>query len=127
MTKDNKRPVNLRLVTFKFPVTAILSILHRVTGVFLFLLLPFCVYLLSKLLAHSAPIPAVIASLSVFWVKLLAWALLLCIILHVLAGVRHMIMDLGYGENFLVARATALIVLIAFAFLVIITGDWLWM
>jgi succinate dehydrogenase / fumarate reductase, cytochrome b subunit len=126
MIRDNKRPVNLRLITFKFPATAILSILHRITGVFLFLLLPFSVYLLSILLTVS-PMPTVLALLNVLWVKFLAWSLLLCIILHVLAGVRHMIMDMGYGEGFPVARATALVVLIAFAFLVIITGDWLWM
>ena len=36
MAMSSERPVNLDLTTFRFPVTAIASILHRVCGVILF-------------------------------------------------------------------------------------------
>ncbi|HLF66576.1 MAG TPA: succinate dehydrogenase, cytochrome b556 subunit, partial [Gammaproteobacteria bacterium] len=37
---NTNRPINLNLFTIRFPLPAIVSILHRVSGVFLFLLLP---------------------------------------------------------------------------------------
>ena len=36
MAMSSERPVNLDLTTFRFPITAIASILHRVCGVILF-------------------------------------------------------------------------------------------
>ncbi|MCH1448834.1 MAG: succinate dehydrogenase, cytochrome b556 subunit, partial [Litoricolaceae bacterium] len=36
MAMSRERPVNLDLTTFSFPITAIASILHRVSGVILF-------------------------------------------------------------------------------------------
>ena len=48
---NDKRPVNLDLSTIKFPVTAIASITHRVTGVAIFLALPILLWMLDRSLA----------------------------------------------------------------------------
>ena len=43
---QTKRPVNLDLSTIRFPLPAIISILHRITGIWLFLALPFLLVML---------------------------------------------------------------------------------
>ncbi len=48
---NDKRPVNLDLTTIKFPVTAIASITHRITGVAIFVAIPVLLWMLDRSLA----------------------------------------------------------------------------
>lgn len=45
MANNNKRPVFLNLARIHFPVTAVISIAHRLTGLLLFLLIPVLIWL----------------------------------------------------------------------------------
>ena len=96
---DKKHPVNLNLLSIKFPITAITSILHRLSGVFLFLLIPIILYIWSYSLTSSLHFANVQAWLGSWGVKILLWLLLAALIYHLVAGIRHLIMDLGYGES----------------------------
>ena len=49
----NKRPVNLNLMSFKFPLTALVSIAHRISGVLMFLLIPVALFQLHAVLNSS--------------------------------------------------------------------------
>lgn len=98
IVKDN-RPVYLNLFQFKFPVTAIASILHRLSGVFLFLLIPGLLYALSLSLAsvHSFhTVKSWFTAPCCQWV-LAFMAVALCY--HVLAGLRHLLMDCHVGDG----------------------------
>lgn len=99
------RPVNLKLFTLKFPVTAIASILHRISGFILFLLIPFFLSMLQAIMYF----PELFSEFSIN--KVLLVMVCTALIYHLFAGVRHLIMDCGYGETKAVARLSAYLVL----------------
>ena len=76
------RPVYLNLWRIRFPVTAIVSILHRISGVVIFLGLPFLLYILSQSLSRKI----VLIKLLPCWqnpaMKLILWILLAAVTLH---------------------------------------------
>lgn len=120
------RPVNLDLMTIKLPVPAIASILHRISGVLLFLALPILVCLLSESLDGASGFAKAQAQLSTVWGKLVMWAILSATIYHWVAGVRHLIMDLGFGESLKAGRCSAKAALALSAILIVLAGVWLW-
>ena len=123
----NKRPVNLDLTTIHFPVTAIISILHRISGVWLFIALPFILQMLYKSLDSLQSFARLDMNLTNHWyTRALLWSVLAAASYHLVAGIRHMIMDLGIGDNFKSGKKTAWLVLFISAVLVVIEGVWLW-
>ena len=122
-----KRPVNLDLTKFKFPIMAIISILHRVSGVILFLALPFFLYQLQASLNSTADFTSLqgghlLSSLSTCaW-----WLVLVALSFHIIAGIRHLLMDFGVGEQVRSGRIGAIVVLVVFVMVAIWLGVWLW-
>lgn len=108
-TTDN-RPVFLNLLRIRQPVTAVLSILHRISGVLMILSLPGLVYLLNLSLSNKAGF-AVVANLLTSPVSKIV-AVLFCwaITHHVLAGIRFMLLDFDVGVERTAARQTAWLV-----------------
>lgn len=121
-----KRPVNLNLFTIKFPITAIVSILHRASGAILFLLIPFLLWLFDTSLASEGNFIELQAILVNPLVKILIWLILAAFFYHLLAGIRHMVMDLGFAESLQAGRFSSWLVIILTLILIILTGIWLW-
>lgn len=101
------RPVFFDLTRIQMPVGALTSITHRVTGIVLALGIPFGFYVLHlsldsaqsyERLTHTASTGVFKAALIVF-----IWALSH----HLLAGVRHLLMDIGVGSHLADARRSA--------------------
>lgn len=120
------RPVNLNLLTIKQPITAVLSILHRITGILLFLALPLLLWSLSTALSDETGFNTVASYLADPLGKLIALTIWLVVVFHLIAGVRHIVMDMGYGESLKAARLSALIVMLLTGVLVVLGGIWLW-
>ncbi|MDX2164971.1 MAG: succinate dehydrogenase, cytochrome b556 subunit [Gammaproteobacteria bacterium] len=120
------RPVNLNLFTIRFPITAIISILHRITGVLLFLFVPLIVWALQASLASPDSFAAVQEIFTLGVVKFLIWVCLSGLIYHMLAGIRHFIMNFGFLESLSAMRLTAKIILGLSILLSLIVGVWLW-
>lgn len=124
---NNKRPVNLDLTTIRFPVTAIISILHRISGVWLFLALPLLIITLHGSLDSIQSFAALDLYISnLFFLRFLIWTVLAAGTYHFVAGIRHMILDMGIGDSFQSGKKTAWIVLMISAILIVIEGVWLW-
>lgn len=106
-------PVFLNLAQIRFPIGAIASIAHRVAGVLLFIALPVVALLLDASLRTEAGFVAVRDLLSSpLWIATAA-VLLWALVHHLLAGVRHLLMDVGVGSELVRARASARLVLVA--------------
>lgn len=58
--------------------------------------------------------------------KLILWAILAGFIYHFVAGVRHLMMDLGYFETLQGAKVLATCVLVVAAALIVLAGVWIW-
>lgn len=93
------RPVYLNMFAFAFTVTAIASIIHRVTGVLLALgLIPLIIIWHTSLISE-ANFALVSEWMQWMWLKVFVWAYLSCLFYHALAGIKHLAMDLGWGET----------------------------
>ena len=121
-----QRPVFLNLFQMKFPAMAVASILHRISGVIIFLGLPFALYLLDHSLRSSAEFAAMQSLMMQPAIKFLLWVLLSASAFHVLAGIRHMIMDCGFGEHLSTARMTAFFIMLLEIAVMVLLGVWLW-
>lgn len=113
MTASTQRPVHLNLLKIKLPIGGIMSIIHRATGVFMFLALPVLIYLLNLSLSGVAGFAQadglVHSVVGVVFVFLLMWS----IAHHLLAGMRYLLIDIDKGVEKETARQTALGVTIA--------------
>ena len=93
------RPVNLDLTTVKFPLPAITSILHRISGVALFFGIGVVLYLLQLSLESEAGFERVTELFRATPVKLVVWLILTGLLYHLIAGIKHLLMDWGLGES----------------------------
>lgn len=123
---NKKRPVNLDLGSMKFPPMAIASVLHRVSGVVLFVLLPIMIFLLGQSLQSEEMFNQIKIKLSEPYYKFILWAFSAALIYHILAGIRHMIMDLGFGEDLCTGRRTSILVIVLAVIATIFLGIWIW-
>lgn len=122
----SNRPVNLSLTQFKFPIAAIVSILHRISGVLLFLALPVLLYTLSHSLQSDDAFAQVVQYMRSPVALFFAWVILSATLFHLLAGIRHLMMDLGLGEGLKAGQFTAISVIVLTAIGAILMGVWLW-
>ena len=123
---NSQRPVNLDLRTIKLPITAYTSILHRVSGVILFLGIVIVLFALDKSLASEEGFAEVQACLASPLAKLIIWGLLSALLYHLVAGVRHLIMDLGVGESLEGGKLGSKIVIVVSVVVILLAGVWIW-
>ena len=100
-------PKFLNLSQIRFPVGAIASIGHRVSGVLLLVSLPLLALALDRSLRSESEFEALRDLVSEPWRALLLVILVWAAAHHVLAGVRHLLMDIGVGSRLSQARTSA--------------------
>ncbi len=105
-----RRGAFFNLAKIGFPVGAVASFLHRVSGVLLLFGLPLLVYLFHCSLAGPTEFAALAMYARAPWVRVLALVPVWALSHHVLAGVRHLLMDGGVGWQLQVARRSAWLV-----------------
>lgn len=124
---NHQRPINLDLGSLKFPPMAIASILHRISGVALFLLLPWMLYFLKLSLASAASFEHLhMLIVTCVWYKLVILTFTSAFMYHLLAGIRHLLMDMGFGETLVAARRSSYIVIGLSVIGSILFGAYLW-
>ncbi|HNI38140.1 MAG TPA: succinate dehydrogenase, cytochrome b556 subunit [Pseudomonadales bacterium] len=122
----DKRPVNLDIGTIRLPISALVSILHRVSGVALIGAIAILLGLLDYSLRSADSFAAVISLLASVPMKLLMLAVLAAFIYHLVAGIRHLVMEFGIGESLEGGRKGAVLVIAFTAIGVVLAGVWLW-
>mgnify|MGYP003986524045 CR=1 FL=1 len=123
---NDNRPVNLDITTIKFPLAAIASILHRISGIGLFVGVGILLYFLEISLRSEASFAEVASLLENTLIKLLFWLILAAVFYHLIAGIKHLLLDLGLGESKQGAKTGALVTWILFVITAGIGGIWLW-
>lgn len=125
-TSKNSRPVNLDISTIRLPLAAITSITHRISGVILFVGIGILLWMLDKSLSGPAGFAALQETLTSPLVTFIVWGVLSALAYHVVAGVKHLLMDLGFGESKAAGPRGAMIVIVVSAVLILALGVWLW-
>lgn len=122
-----KRPKNLDLPTIRLPLPGILSILHRISGAVLFLLLPVLLWLFQQSLASPETYAVAKALTSNILVKLILLGLIWLYMHHFCAGIRYLLLDLHKGIDLESARLSSKIVFgVSIALTVIVGAKVLW-
>jgi len=119
---NNNRPVFLNLFRIHLPVTAVLSLAHRGTGVLLFLLIPGLIYLLGLSLESPQGYQQVLSLVEEpLWrsvLILIAWFLAH----HLFAGIRYLLIDIDIGIDTVISRHSSWMVIIAGIVVMLITS-----
>ncbi|MGB3726202.1 MAG: succinate dehydrogenase, cytochrome b556 subunit [Glaciecola sp.] len=94
-----QRPVNLDLTTIKLPSAGKASILHRITGVAMFFALLFVIWAWATSVASADGFALVTELMNGFVGKFVAIGTLSAFSFHLIGGLRHVVMDMGYWEE----------------------------
>ncbi len=122
MAIKKKRPKNLDLPTIRLPLPGILSILHRISGFSLFLLLPFLLWLLQGSLQSPETFAVVKGVVAHPLIKIAALGLIWFYMHHFCAGIRYLLLDLHKGIDLESARLSSKIVFAVSIALTLIIG-----
>lgn len=123
-----ERPVNLSLpgLFAAMPVTAVASILHRISGIVLFVGVLYLCYLLDLALGGQAGFAQATAVLATPAGKLALWAILAALGYHLLAGAKHMLLDLHVGDSLTGARFASWVSIVLALLAAVAAAFWLW-
>ena len=121
-----ERPKHLDLRVIKQPLPAIASILHRVSGAGLFLMLPFLIYLFELSLDSSLGFNIFKAFVAYPLVKLILIGLLWAFLHHFCMGIRILLLDMNMGTDLKPARTSAKAVMVVSLVLTVLLGAKLW-
>jgi succinate dehydrogenase / fumarate reductase cytochrome b subunit len=110
MTIKKQRPKNLDLTTIKLPLPGKVSILHRVSGVGLFLCLPVLLWLFGASLGSPETFAAFKSVAGMWLVKVILAGLLWAFVHHFCAGIRFLLLDMHVGIEKQAARKSAAVV-----------------
>ena len=100
----------LQIIRYRLPAAGVVSILHRVSGAMMFLLLPFILYLFDLSIASEISFDSLKGFTSHWFVKLLILAVSWGYLHHFCGGIRHLIMDAHIGLSKEEARKSAHVV-----------------
>lgn len=123
--KDN-RPVNLDMTTIRLPLPAVVSILTRASGVFLFVGMAVLIWALDASLASESSFNELKETLGSPLAKLVLWAIVAGLIYHAAAGIKHLVADAGIGETLEGGLLGARITLAVAIILILLAGVWIW-
>lgn len=125
--KQNSRPINVGigdLASLKWPITAISSITHRVAGVVLFVGVAFMLYALDLSLSSEEGFIHLKEMMISPLGKFITWGLLSALAYHFVAGIKHLVMDMGVGETLEGGQFAAKTTLFFSAVLIALAAVW---
>lgn len=120
------RPKHLTLWQIRLPLPGIVSILHRVSGIALFVMVPFMLYALEGSLSSAERFAAFRSCIANPLVKLILLGVLWTFLHHACAGVRFLFLDVHKGIELKTARLTAQLVLVVSLLLTAVIGGLVW-
>lgn len=127
--KQDTRPINVGLpdlMAFRWPITAVASITHRIAGVVLFVGIAFMLFALDMSLDSEIGFETLKGLITSPLGKFITWGLLAALAYHFVAGVKHLIMDTGVGETLEGGQFAAKITIFFSVILIALAAVWVW-
>ncbi len=109
--KNKHRPKNLNLFTIRLPINAVVSILHRASGMALFLALPLVLLAFSASVKSPSNYFLLTHLLNTWYLKLILVGLSWAFFHHFFAGIRHLLQDIHWMTSLNNARLSSRILL----------------
>ena len=117
---DSKNPLSPHLQIYKWHISSLLSITHRISGVINLLALILIFFWLLFLSLGESNYELFLISINSFLGKFILIGLTWSMSFHLLSGIRHLVWDLGYGFEIKTANISGAIVIISSLVLTII-------
>ena len=95
MTPNSNRPLSPHLQVYRLPLTGVISITHRMTGVILSMGMVLFVYMLFAIAAGQESYAAMQSFMSFWLFKMVYWGFIYALFFHLCHGIRHLIWDVG--------------------------------
>jgi succinate dehydrogenase / fumarate reductase cytochrome b subunit len=118
-----------QIIAYRLPPAGIVSILHRVSGAMMFLLLPFVIWMfdasVTSEVSYEGFSSAFVAGVGVvpgWFFKLVALALIWAYLHHFIAGVRHLWMDMTHSVTKQFGQSSAVVTLATSVLLTVLLG-----
>ncbi len=111
-----------QIVAYRLPPAGIVSILHRISGAVMFLLLPFVVWLFDVSVSSESSYGLFTAAFGHWFVKLVALGLIWAYLHHFIAGVRHLWMDATHAVTKEFGHSSAIVTLVLSIGLTVLLG-----
>jgi succinate dehydrogenase / fumarate reductase cytochrome b subunit len=107
MNSTVKRPKFLDLTKIRLPLPGIVSILHRVSGVFMIIAIPIAIWLLELTATSQAGFEQAAGVMDAVLIKIGATVILWSLCHHLVAGIRYLFLDIDIGIERKQARQSA--------------------
>jgi succinate dehydrogenase / fumarate reductase cytochrome b subunit len=120
------RPKNLNLFTIRLPINAVVSILHRASGIALFMILPLILWALQASVENEENYFALTNLLKHWFTKLVLIGFAWAFFHHFFAGLRHLGQDVHWMTSLQKARLSGRVVLVLVAVSVVIFAWFIW-
>jgi succinate dehydrogenase / fumarate reductase, cytochrome b subunit len=109
--QQKSRPKNLNLFTIRLPINAVVSILHRASGMVLFVMLPFILLAFQHLISSQETYSSLVQLLDHWFFKLVLIGMAWAFCHHFFAGIRHLLQDVHWMTTLQKARFSGRVVL----------------
>ena len=117
---DSNNPLSPHLQIYRWHISSLLSITHRISGVINLLALIFILFWLLVLSFGENNYELFLISINSFFGKFVLIGFTWSMNFHLLSGIRHLVWDLGYGYEIKTANISGIIVIISSLTLTII-------
>lgn len=124
--RQRQRPINLNLFTIHFPLPAIVSFGHRVSGLVLIFLIPVILFALQESLTSEAGFQKLKTYLNYPLFQIGLWIMLSALGYHLIAGIRHILMDMHFFDSLKGGRIGAKFIVFLEVIIIIAGGYWIW-
>ena len=118
-----------QILSYRLPLAGIVSILHRISGAIMFLLLPFIIWLFDTSVSSEYSFARFKAAFNLGWgvlpgwfLKLVALALIWAYLHHLTAGLRHLYMDVQHAVSKEFGKSSAVATLVISLGLTVVLG-----
>ena len=125
--KNDHRPTNVYpadLLGFAWPITAYASLAHRFFGIVLFVGVAFGLYAFDLSLESEEGFATLKGLIKSPFGMFVSWGLLAALAYHFVAGIKHLLLDLGVGETLQGSRFAAKLTFLFSAMLILLAGVW---
>lgn len=120
----SNQPINLPLsqvISVNSSPIARASILHRISGIVLFLLIPVMLWLLQTSLSSPQDFVAVFDNVLV---RFVAWVFVAATAYHFVMGVKHLFADMGFNEDLQSGKTASIVSFVIAAILIVLSFIW---
>ena len=118
---NSKHPTSPHLQIYRLPLTALLSITHRITGVILAFGCLLLVWILAAAAYSANYYNAMLPHLQSWYGQVFTIGFIFALYLHFCNGVRHLIWDAGYGFELETVDLTAKLAIVLAIILTVVT------